>query len=334
MKASFLKKVFKKVKVSKILRFLFFILVSCSLWFSLTLNRVYETNISVCVHIENIPDGVKLVDGEKMHVMARVKGSGTSLFKYIFDDRVDVAVDYSDFVRRGGELMMPVDQVRRQVMSSMGSSLSLLGFSSDSLNATVQRASVTVPVVKDIRALEIAQDCELVSYKYSPDSVTVTAFVDVLPSITVVRTEPLSCPALSHDSVFELRVQSGDYISISSDAVRVHVAVSRYVNKRLPVPVEYAEFPAGFQFGLLPRKAIVCFEVLEVNSNKVTPTDFAVKLWYEDYLERIAKGGNMSVLDDAFELRSTSPYVRNVSLVFPEYSILSSMLNMANITLW
>ena len=61
------------------------------------MNRVYETNISVCVHIVNIPDGIRLVNGGEIEVLAHVKGDGTDLVGYIFDDRVDVEVDYADF---------------------------------------------------------------------------------------------------------------------------------------------------------------------------------------------------------------------------------------------
>ena len=334
MKTSFFKKVIKKVKGSGILRFLFFLLVSCSLWLSLTLNRVYETNISVCVHINNIPDGVKLVDGDKMQVAARIKGVGTAMFGYVFDNRVNVDVDYSDFVRNGGELVMPVSVIRRQVIGSMNSSLSLLGFSSDSLCATVQLASSTVPVVKDIRALGIAPGCELVSYKYTPDSVIVTAYIDVLPSITAVHTEPLVCQGLARDSVFKLRVLPGDYVGVSSDTVEVQVVASRFVKKYLPILVEYAEFPAGFQLGLLPQKATVCFEVLEVNAERVHPKDFSVKLWYEDYLKCIGENGSVAALNDAFELHCTSSYAKDVSLLLPEFSSFSSMLNIANWTVW
>ena len=73
--------------------FLFFLLVSCTLWFTLTLNRIYETDISVSVHVRNVPEGVALENDGCIPVRAIVRGEGTDLFGVMFNDGVDVAVD-------------------------------------------------------------------------------------------------------------------------------------------------------------------------------------------------------------------------------------------------
>ena len=334
MKTLFSKNIFKKVKGNRIFSFLFFLLVSCSLWLSLTLNRIYETNISVCVHIRNIPDGVRLEGGTCIEVPARIEGAGTDMFGYIFDDVVDVTVDYSCFVRDGGSLSMSVNSIRGQVNNALKSSLSLQGFAVDSLRAQVQRVSSKLPVVKDLRQLITPQDYELLSPKYSHDSVEVTAYVDVMPSISAVYTEPLVCNGLVGDSIFELRVLPGDYISVSPEVVKVNVSVSRYLERTLPVLVDYAEFPDESYLGLLPEKVTVKFEVLEINSDKVAPTDFTVRIWYEDFLRCIRSGGGFSALEKEVKVECASPYVRKVSFTLANLWDFSSVLKFSGIALW
>lgn len=329
MDTLFVKKIFKKVKGNQIFSFLFFLLVSCSLWFSLTLNRVYETNISVCVHIVGIPDNVRLVNGDEIEVGACVKGYGTDLFGYIFDDRVDVAVAYADFVRKGGDLAIPVDVIKGQVSGTLNTSVSLCGFSKDTLRATVQSASMLVPVVKDIKRLATSQGYELVSHKYSHDSVMVTAYVDVLPSIKAVRIEPLVCNDLTCDSVFELDIMPGSYISVSPKTVNVYADVSQYIEKEVAVYVEYAEFPSDFLFNMLPPDAVVRFKVLEINAEKVNATDFSVKLLYRDCLDSVESSGGDATFMDKFKISCMSPYVGECSLLPLDLSDLSRALNIS-----
>ena len=328
MDSPFLEKAFKKVKGNKILSFLFFLLVSCSLWLSLTLNRVYEANISVCVHIVGIPDNVKLVDGDEVEVCAFVEGYGTDLIGYVFDDDVEVTVGYADFVRSGGNLAIPVGTIKGQVAAALKTTVSLCGFSVDSLRTAVQSASVKVPVVKDIKRLVTSQGCELVSHKYSHDSVMVTAYVDILPSIKAVNTEPLVCNGLAGDSVFELDIMPGPYVCVSPKTVKVHADVSRYVEKETKVYVEYAEFPSDFRLHLLPSEAIVKYDVLEINSEKVNATDFSVKLRYKDCLDYMEDGScSVAAIMDRFRVACMSPYVGECSLLPLDLSGALDVLN-------
>ena len=62
------------------------------------------------------------------------------MFGYAFDDRVDVAVGYADFVRSGGGLAIPVESIKGSVAGVLKVSVSLCGFSKDSLRAIVRSA--------------------------------------------------------------------------------------------------------------------------------------------------------------------------------------------------
>ena len=79
----------------------------------------------MCVHVRNIPAGVKLENGEQYEVNARVKGNGTDLFAYIFSDGLNVDVDYSKFVRNGGNLAMSLKTIRERVANILNTDLGI-----------------------------------------------------------------------------------------------------------------------------------------------------------------------------------------------------------------
>ncbi len=294
--------------------FLFFLLVSCSLWFTLTLNRVYETDILVSVYVRNVPKGVALENGGNIPLRVMVSGEGTDLFGHIFDEGIAVSVDYSELSRKGGRLSMPSVLLRNRVNEGLGSALSLKSFLSDSIVATVRRATATVPVKKNRLELTAAQGCELLDVKYEPVEVRVTALVDEIAGITEVATPVLVCDGLRRDTVFELTFLPGKYIDVKPEKVQVSVKVSRYVNNVVTVPVEYVKFPSEINLGFLPQDVNVAYEVLEADTGKVKPGDFSVQLLFDDYARCVVLG-KIGDLERKFTVTSAPSYVKNIKVV-------------------
>lgn len=307
------KKALVKAKGNNLVVFLFFLLVSCSLWFSLTLNRIYETDISVSVRVENVPDGVLLENGGEIPVRLAVRGEGTALFGYFFKDGKPMGVDYGSFVRTGGNLAVPVNVIRSRVVESLGPSLSLKGFLADSLVATVRRATAVVPVRRGRLDLRAARGCEIVSVECEPAEVRVTAFVDEVPHIKEVTTAALVCDSLDCDTVLEVSFLPGKFIDVMPAKVLVSVGVSQYVERRVSVPVEYVKFPSDINLGFLPQDVDVVYEVLEINEEKVRPSDFSVQLYFDDYSYSVMLGKEGD-LERNFRITAASPFVKGAKV--------------------
>lgn len=327
-----LKKAFEKAKENGFVSFLFFLLVSCTLWFTLTLNRIYETDISVSVHVRNVPEGVALENDGCIPVRAIVRGEGTDLFGVMFNDGVDVAVDYSEMRRNGGRLTMSSGLVFSRLNELLGLSLSLKSILADSLVANVKQATAVVPVRRGHIDLNLADGCELVSVKYLPEEVRVTAFVDELPAIKEVVAPAIVQDGLQCDTVLEFDFLPGKYLKVVPDRLEVQIAVSRYVRSTVDVPVEYVEFPSDINLGFLPQYVNVEYEVLEVNAGKVKPTDFTVKLRFDDYAYSVVVG-KAGDLEKRFVVSSASLFVRNARVVgveteLPDSSSISNMVSL------
>ena len=325
-----LKKALEKAKENGFVSFLFFLLVSCTLWFILTLNRIYETDICVSVYVRNVPAGVSLENDACIPVRAMVRGEGTELFGFIFKDGIDVAVDYSEMRRSAGRLTMSSALIQSRVNEQLGQSLSLKTILADSLVANVRRATAVVPVKRGRVDLRTADGCELVSVKYVPEEVRVTALVDELSAIKDVVTPAAMYSGLHCDTVIELDYLPGKYIATSPEKLEVHVAVSKYVNATVAVPVEYVEFPSDVNLDFMPQDVDVVYEVLEVNMDEVKPIDFSVRLHFDDYSYSVVLGKDGD-LEKKFVVSSTSQFVRNARVVgveaqAPDSSSLSNMV--------
>ena len=308
------KKAFEKAKGNNLIVFLFFLLVSCSLWLSLTLNRIYETDISVSVRVKNIPNSVSLEKEKDVATRVMVRGEGTDLFGYIFDDGVTVSVDYSEFIRRGGRLTIPTNLIRSRVIEQFAPSLSIKNFLTDTLVANIQRSTAVVPVRKNRLDLRVADGYELVSVKYEPEEVSITAFVDEIAGIKDVRTPAFVFDGIERDTVLEMTFLPGKYISVKPEKVLVSVGVSRYVGDAVSVPVEYVKFPSDINLGFMPQEVTVEYDVLEVNKDKVKPADFSVQLLFDDYAHSVV-AGKPGDLEKRFVVTTASAFVRNVKVV-------------------
>ena len=277
----------------------------------LTLNRVYETDISVSVLVKNVPEDVALENGGFISAEVAVSGEGTELIGYHFNDVVTVYVDYSEFSRNGERLVMPANALRNQIVEQLGSAMSLKGILTDSLVAYVQRESALVPVKKGNVELCVASGYELMSVRYEPEEVRVTALIDEIAGIKEVATPSLYCDELLGDTILELTFLPGKYIDVQPEKVQIHVDVAKYVSRTIAVPVEYVKFPSEINLDFLPRDVDVMYEVLDANEDKVRPSDFSVQLRFEDCSYSMMLR-NVHALEDKFTVSTSSSLVRNV----------------------
>ena len=308
------KKALKKAKGNNLVVFLFFLLVSCSLWLSLTLNRIYETDISVSVKVWNIPEGVSIEKADEISTRVVVRAKGTELFGFLFDSGIVVPVEYSDFTRRGGRLTMATNSMRSKVVESLDPSLSLKNFLSDSIVAAIECVKAVVPIKKNRLELGTAAGCELQSVTYEPEEVQITALIDEISDIREVMTPVLVCDGLERDTVFEMTFLPGKYINVTPEKVRISVGVARYVKGKITVPVEYVKFPSDINLGFLPQDVDVVYDVLDANAGKVRASDFSVQLLFDDYEYSVIMGKSGD-LEKKFIVSTLSPFVKGASVV-------------------
>ena len=297
---------FKKIKENNLLPFLFFLLVSCCLWLLQVLNEDYETDIPFSVSINNVPDNIELVDGDEAEVLVRLSDRGTVLSRYKLGKTLSIAVDFSEFKHNGGTLSLPLSMLKKQMVSVIEGTTSIVQYPEDTLYVRVRQNSKLLPVVLNGK-IDAAEHYEVTSVEISPVDVMVSAMPDRLEAMEFVETEYIVKKYLKSDKVFTVKIATGDYMNVEPSVVDVRVSVSPMKIKKVRVPVVKANFPKPFFAMWLPNEVELSFEVSESNYDAVGPADFVVNLDYNDILS--ARGGYVPL-----KLVTSSSLVKNVVL--------------------
>jgi hypothetical protein len=108
--------------------------------------------------------------------------------------------------------------------------------------------------------------------------------------------------------------------------VLVSVGVSQYVERRVSVPVEYVKFPSDINLGFLPQDVDVVYEVLEINEEKVRPSDFSVQLYFDDYSYSVMLGKEGD-LERNFRITAASLFVKGAKVDGVEIADSSMIVN-------
>lgn len=297
---------FKRLKGNNLLPFLFFLLVSCCLWLLQVLNEDYETDIPFSVSIENVPEGVELVDGNEAEVLVRLSDRGTVLSKYKLGKSQSLSVDFSDFKHRGGVLSMPLSQLKKQIAEVIEGTTSVVQYHDDTLYVKVVQNRQLLPVKLNGK-IDAAEHYEITSLTIDPVDVMVSAMPERLEKMEFVETEYIVKKYLKNDRSFQVKVATDDFMTVEPATVNIHVSVSPLKIKKVRVPVTMVNFPKSLFAMWLPNEVELAFEVSEANYELIGPGDFTVHLDYNDLLSN--KGGFAPL-----KLVSTSPLVKNVVL--------------------
>ena len=300
------KDLFKKLKGGNLLPFLFFLLVSCCLWLLQVLNEDYETDVPFTVSIQNLPDGIELVDEDDVEVLVRLSDRGTVLSKYKIGRSLPIAVNFSEFKHRGGTLSIPVSLLKKQISGMVEPTTSVVHYHDDTLYVRVVQSRKLLPVTLNGK-IDAAEHYEITDVTIDPVDVMVSAMPDELEKMESVETEYVVKKYLKNDRTFQVNVAVDDYMTVEPSVVNVKVSVSPLKIKKVRVPVVQVNFPVPLYAEWLPEEVEISFEVSEDKYEMVGPSDFTVHLDYNDILS--ANGGYVSL-----KLVSKSSLVKNVEL--------------------
>lgn len=270
------------------------------------LNEDYEADIPFYVTINNVPDNLELVDGERAEVVARLSDKGAVLTRYKLGRGLTIPVDFSEFRHDGGTLSLPLSVLKKQMSGVVESTTSIVQYHDDTLYVKVKQNRKLLPVVLNGR-IDAAEHYEVTSVDILPADVMVSATPDMLEFMECVETEYVMQPYLKSNKVFAVKLATDDYMNVEPSAVDVHVTVSPLKIKKVRVPVVQVNFPKPLFAMWLPNEVELSFEVSESNYDKISPSDFVVNIDYNDIIS--ARGGVVPL-----KLFSSSSLVKNVVL--------------------
>lgn len=263
------------------LLFLFFFLISCSLWLMITLNKNYETEIEIPYRIKKVPDDIYAVAMEKEMVTLKVKDRGTVLTKYSTRNFMPLAIDYSEFQRQEGRLTLPSSVLKNHLSEQLAKSTDLVSIQPDTLIYYTQESFNKYPVAIS-GEISSAKQYEIGNIEITPDSVWVFGSTTATDTMTAIFTENVSRTEIRDSISFDVDLQKRQGLRYSVEKVNVKVPVTPYTEKSFELEIKGMGFPATYALKALPSKAKVVFNVNILQIDSIQPSDFEVGIMYGD----------------------------------------------------
>ena len=263
------------------LLFLFFFLISCSLWLMMTLNKYYETEIEIPYRIKKVPDDIYAVSMDKESLLLKVKDRGTVLFNYSTRNFLPITIDYSEFQRQEGRLTIPATALKKSISGQLATSSELISIHPDTLIYYTQESFDKYPVAisGDITS---AKQYEIGNIEITPDSVWVFGSTTATDTMTAIFTESVSRVDIRDSISFDVKLQKRKGVKYSADKVNIKVPVTPYTEKSFELEIKGMGFPAAYALKALPSKAKVVFNVNLIRIDSIQPSDFEVGIMYGD----------------------------------------------------
>lgn len=263
--------------------FLFFLALSAGFWLFLTLEDVYEVDVTVPVKLKNVPDNVVLTTPPPKEIKIRIRDHGSLLLKYQYTHSLgSITLDFNDYDTRSGHVALLTSELTRSIVNRLQSSTSVAGFSPDTLEYFYNfglNKSVPVKVAGHITADSLY--C-ITSCTTSPAKVKVYASKDILDTLTAVYTKPLDLTDLSERKTVSTALAPIRGAKPVPDKVKAVINVDQMTEKTVSVRIDHTNFPAGKTLKTFPGIVNVVFQVGLKQYRDVTADKFAIVVSYDD----------------------------------------------------
>lgn len=273
-------------KSREFLIFLVFFVIASGFWLIQTLNNEYETELSIPVRIENIPNDVAITYESISEIKIKIKDRGTILLNYLLGKSfTPILINFSDYKDRKNYIKIQTTELEKQIVSQLNTSTKLLALYPDTLNyiyATGKPQRVPVRLLGNVTA---GYQHYISDTIFHPDSVSVYAPKAIIGSIMSAFTEHIQLENLSDTTSTQVKLYAPKGVKFIPDHVFLKFPVDVYAEKKIDVPLIGINFPAGKILRAFPSNVQVTFQVGASRFRKIGAKDFIIGVPYEELIQ-------------------------------------------------
>ena len=277
------------------LTFLFFLALSGIFWLLMTLNETYEKELTVPVHIVDIPTDVMLTSEETDTIHITVRDRGILLLAYIYGDKLKhVNAVFKSHDQGNGSGTITATELNKLVQQRLSNSAKIVSTKPEKLKFYYNTgACKRVPVRWRGRVIP-EQLYFLSSVTYSPDSVTVYASEEKLDSIRMAYTEPLNYVGFHDTLEVDCKLQKIEGVKMVPNNVKATFHTDVLTEECIEnIPIHCINMPEGKVLRTFPAKVTVKF-VTGINVYRtLTPNDFIVIADYNEIKDKPSEKCNL-----------------------------------------
>lgn len=274
-------------KNREFLIFLFFFALSAVFWLLQTLNETFETEITVPLKLQNVPNNLIITSDLPDELRVTVQDKGSVLMKYLYGQPfAPVTVDYKNYEFGGlaGRVQVQEAEVKRAIVAQLFSSTKVLSVKPDTLEFFYNRGLKKKVPVRIDGVIEPAQQYYLRHVVPKPDSVVVFAPSSILDTLQAAYTQSFYQSGLIESKTLSVLIRPIRGAKFIPEALDVQIDVDIYTEKTVEVPVVGVNFPADKDLRTFPSRVKVTFKVGTKSYKSITADDFVLVISYEELL--------------------------------------------------
>lgn len=277
--------------------FLFFLTLSGIFWLLMTLNEIYEKEVTVPVHITNVPADIMLNSDETDTIRVTIRDRGIILLTYLYGESLaHIEANFKNYDQDNGTGIISNADLTKIVKQNIAASSKIISVKPERLKIYYNTGTCKkVPIRWKGRVIP-EHLYFLSNVSYSPDSVTVYASEERLDSIHMVYTEPLNYVDFRDTLAVDCRLRRMEGVKIVPNQVHVTFFTDVLTEERIDgIPIKCINLPKGKLLRTFPAKVAVKF-VTGVNVYRtLSADDFTVIADYNEIVSGHSEKCNLSL---------------------------------------
>lgn len=255
--------------------FLVFVMVSAGFWLLDTLNEDFENEISIPVEYINVPDNVVITSDVPKDIKVRIMDKGFTILNYsLAKSQGKVKVNFFDYQEKGNSVRITASEIQKQLEKVLESSSKLVSFKPEGFEMVYTRGQAKRVPVRLKGNISAKQQFDITDIDFQPDTVTIYAPEDILDTIHVVFTAPISYHELEQDLTFDTELSRHKNVKFIPEKVSVTAHIAQLTEKTIEIPLNVINVPQGKIIRTFPSKVRVTFQTVFANYDKIMPEEF------------------------------------------------------------
>ncbi len=275
--------------------FLVCLIFSSIMWGMIKLTHEYEVTVKFNVEASSLPKGKILVGNTDSVISITLKAKGLDYYSRIFSaQRKPLFIDLENLrLTRDGDLYFGYARSSRRARSitdQLPSGVEVIAIDPDTLHFVFEKSFTKKVAVKTDISLEFSKQYNLYdSIRLKPDSVKVTGRKTMVDTIQFIITKNKSFSNLKESLTTKIALIKPEFdpaVSLSVDSVEIRLAVEKFTEARIDVPVKLLLGAAkGSNYHTYPEKVTITCMIAMKDYNRLDPSLFSVVSSVEDVSE-------------------------------------------------
>lgn len=240
--------------------FLFFFALSGAFWLLMAMNETYEREITIPVHIVDIPKNVVLTSDTTTTVRMNVRDKGYTLLTYKYGDKLHaVKIGFHNYIKKEGSGLVSAAELQKLIYQRLFSSSRIVSMKPDKIEYFYNLGHKKRVPVKLYGNVEPGQSYYFTKLEISPDSVEIYANKDVLDSITYVQTVRQNLRNITDTLRTDIQIRRMRGVKYVPESVKLTVYPDVLTEETAEVQVTAINMPARKVLRTFPARVTVTF---------------------------------------------------------------------------